>query len=125
MLSNKDSKSKNSSNRQLRIGESIRHVLSKIFINESFYNTVLENESITVSEVRVSSDLKNAKVFVTPLGRSPDSDFINALEKQRNKIRYMLANNINLKFCPDIKFYPDNSFEYSDNIEKLLSDASN
>lgn len=109
------------SNRQLRVGEKLKQALSLIFTQENFYNTALENQSVTISEVIISRDLKNAKIFVIPLGRDPDVIFMKALEEIKGKIRYILANSLNLKFCPELRFYPDNSFEYADKIKKLCS----
>lgn len=108
------------SQRQLRVGEEIRHALAAIFLTESFYDPGISLMSITVSEVRISPDLRNATVFVLPLGGKAPDGFIPMLEKATPQIRHFLAKKIHLKFLPQLYFKMDKSYEYAQNIDDLL-----
>ncbi len=108
------------SQRQLRVGEEIRHALSSIFLQESFYEPELAGISITVSEVRVSPDLRNATVFVSPLGGNAPTGFLDCLNNVSPQIRFYLGKKIQMRFLPQLYFKLDNSYEYAKKINELL-----
>jgi ribosome-binding factor A len=111
------------SQRQLRVGEELRHALSAIFLQESFYEPAIAGVSITVSEVRVSPDLRNATAFVSPLGSKASPDFIECLQNITPQIRFYLAKRVKMRFLPEICFKIDASYEYAQNIDSLLGDG--
>jgi ribosome-binding factor A len=110
--------------RQLRVGEELRHSLATIFLQESFYEPAITGISITVSEVRVSADLRNATAFVSPLGGKPTPEFLIGLNKITPQIRFFLAKKVKLKYLPDIYFKVDTSYEYAQKIDSLLDTPS-
>ncbi len=109
------------SQRCLRVSETIRSALANIFLQEGFYGSVLQGMSITVSEVRISPDLKNALVFVLPLGGKIPEGFLAAMEAMTPHFRHMLAGKIDLRVVPRLQFKIDESFEYANKINTLLS----
>ncbi len=108
------------SQRQLRVGEELRHGLASIFLQESFYEPAIAGVSITVSEVRVSADLRNATAFVSPLGLKPGPDFLECLQRITPQIRFYLAKKVQMKYLPEICFKLDTSYEYAQKIDNLL-----
>lgn len=110
------------STRLLRVGENVRHALSTILARNEVQDEDLKGKSITVSEVRVSSDLRNATVFVMPLGGDPDLKVTKALNKNSAYIRGMMGHVVQMKFTPQLKFKLDESFDEASNIERLLKD---
>ena len=108
--------------RQLRIGEEIRHALVRIFAEESFRDPALQNVSITVSEARAGPDLKTAKVFVLPLGGQSTDDIVAALNRAAGYLRGQLARRVQLKFTPALTFLPDQSYDAASAISDLLHD---
>lgn len=112
------------SQRQLRVGEEIRHALASIFLTESFYAPSIAGISITVSEVRISADLRNATAFVMPLGGKAPEDFLETLHTITPQVRHFLSKKVHMKFLPQIYFKMDTSYEYAQNIENLLGDKS-
>ena len=108
------------SQRQLRVGELIKQALSMIFIREEAKIPNLDTKSITVTEVRMSPDLKNAKVFVIPLGGKDSDKVIDKLKEFSFVIRKVLSKKIMVKFMPKVFFVNDNSFEYAEKIENLI-----
>jgi len=111
------------SQRQLRVGEEIRHSLSQLFLKGNIYEPELYGISITVSEVRISPDLKNATAYVSPLGRQADKAFIDALNRIAPQLTHAVTKTIKLRFSPKIRFKVDNSFEVAGKLEKLIDDA--
>jgi ribosome-binding factor A len=109
------------SQRMLRVGELIRHVMAELLSRGGAPDPALEKRVITVPEVRMSPDLKLANVYVMPLGGGDVGPVIAALDKQKKFFRTELAHKINLKFAPDLKFRPDESFEKSARIDALLA----
>ena len=109
------------SNRQLRVGELVRRTISDILVKEDIYDEILENVPITVSEVRCSSDLKLAKVYVIPLGGKNSKQVVTALIKYKGEIRKILSKKLNMKFIPDLKFVEDLSFDQVEKTNKLFS----
>ena len=127
MVSNFDykinSKSKNNSTksqRQLRVGEELRHLISNILLRESFYDQIIENNTITITEVNVSPDLKNAKVYIMPLGGENKLEVLDSLNKSNGRIKKLISSNINLRQIPKLQFKIDETFEYAKNIENIL-----
>ena len=118
-----NSKSKNNSTksqRQLRVGEELRHLISNVLLRESFYDQIIENNTITITEVNVSPDLKNAKVYIMPLGGKNKLEVLDSLNKSNGRIKKLISININLRQIPKLKFKIDETFEYAKNIENIL-----
>ncbi len=108
------------SQRMLRVGELIRHVMAEMLSRGAIADPVLEKHVITVPEVRMSPDLKLANVYVMPLGGLDVQPVIEALDRHKKMLRTELAHKVNLKFAPDLKFRLDESFEKSAKIDALL-----
>jgi ribosome-binding factor A len=108
------------SQRQLRVGEEIRHVLAQLFARTEFRDPELAGVQITVTEVRVSPDLKHATAFVTRLGRTDIAEKLPALKRVAAYLRAQIAHEIRLRVAPDISFQPDTALEYAMHIDELL-----
>ena len=108
------------SQRQLRVGEMIKQSLGMIFARNEAKVPNLETNSITVTEVKMSQDLKVAKAFVLPLGGQDAEEKIEILKKFSFLIRKVLSKKITMKFLPKILFAKDESFEYAEKIENLI-----
>src|SRR3977135_3616565 len=108
------------SQRQLRVGETVRHAIADILSQGSVHDPELEGHIITVPEVRMSPDLKLATVYVMPLGGRDTDVVIAALERNKKFLRGEVARRVNLKFAPDIRFRVDERFDEAERIEKLL-----
>lgn len=108
------------SQRQLRVGELVRHALADILAQGSVHDPDLEGLIITVPEVRMSPDLKLATIYVMPLGGERIDDVVAALDRNKRFLRGEIAHRINLKFAPDIRFRVDERFDEAERIEKLL-----
>ena len=118
-----NSKSKNNSTksqRQLRVGEELRHLISNALLRESFYDQIIENNTITVTEVNVSPDLKNAIVYIMPLGGENKLEVLDSLNKSNGRIKKLISSNINLRQIPKLQFKIDETFEYAKKIENIL-----
>ena len=118
------------SQRQLRAGELIRHALVDILREEEIHDEALLGVSVTVTEVRLSPDLKHATCFVEPLGAGVDSaptaghesEIIKALNAHAKFLRGLLGRRIDMKFTPDLRFRHDESFDAATHIDRLLDD---
>ena len=108
------------SQRQLRVGELIKQSLGQIFLREEAKVPSLETKNITVTEVRMSPDLKNARAYVIPLGGKDTEKAVDALTKFSHLIRKALSKKIDMKFLPRVSFVGDKSFDYAEKIEKLI-----
>lgn len=108
------------SQRQLRVAEAIRGVLATTLLHENFYGSPLEGVSITVSEVRISPDLKNATAYVVALGGNAPEDFVGILNQHVSKFRYAIGRDINLRYTPMVLFKRDESFEQAKKIHDIL-----
>ncbi|MFL2898092.1 MAG: 30S ribosome-binding factor RbfA [Candidatus Pelagibacter sp.] len=106
--------------RQLRVGEMIKQSLGIIFIRDEAKLPNLSTKEITVTEVRMSPDLKTAKVFVMPLGGKNAKEIIEKLKEFSFVIRKTLSSKIIMKFLPKLFFVKDESFEYAEKIENLI-----
>ena len=108
------------SQRQLRVGELIKQSLGQIFLREEAKVPSLTTKNITVTEVRMSPDLKNAKAYVIPLGGKDTENAVNLLTQFSHLIRKALSKKIDMKFLPKVYFIGDKSFDYAEKIEKLI-----
>ena len=108
------------SQRQLRVGELIKQSLSQIFLRDEAKVPILVTKNITVTEVRMSPDLKNAKAYVIPLGGKDTENAVNILTQFSHLIRKALSKKIDMKFLPKVYFVGDKSFDYAEKIEKLI-----
>jgi ribosome-binding factor A len=108
------------SQRQLRVGETVRHAVADILSQGSVHDPDLEGHIITVPEVRMSPDLKIATIYVMPLGGRDTEIVIAGLERNKKFLRGEIARRVNLKFAPDIRFRVDERFDEAERIEKLL-----
>jgi ribosome-binding factor A len=108
------------SQRQLRVGEAVRHALSEVLAQGEVHDPVLEGHMITVPEVRMSPDLRLATIYVMPLGGRDAAAVMAALERNRRYLRGVIARKVNLKFAPDVRFRIDERFDEAERIERLL-----
>ena len=109
--------------RQLRAGELVRHALAEILARGEVHDPVIEAHMITVPEVRMSPDLRQATAYVMPLGGRDAKPVLAALERNKRFLRGEIARRVNLKFAPEIRFQLDERFEEAERIEKLLRTA--
>ena len=112
------------SQRQLRVGEMIKQSLGMIFVRNEAKLPNLETNNITVTEVKMSQDLKIAKVFILPLGGKNSEEILEKLKEFSFLVRKVLSKKITIKFLPKIFFEKDESFEYAEKIENLLKQAN-
>ncbi|RZJ41583.1 MAG: 30S ribosome-binding factor RbfA [Brevundimonas sp.] len=118
------------SQRQLRAGELIRHALVEVLREEDIHDPALEGVSVTVTEVRLSPDLKHATCFVEPLGagvaEAPTAghvgEIVKALNTHAKFLRGVLGKHIDARFTPDLRFRHDESFEAAERLNRLLDD---
>ena len=111
------------SQRQLRVGELIRRTLSDVLNRAEIHDPDLNRMSITVGEVSMSNDLKVATVYVMPLmGSVPVQDAIAALARNKNELRHRVVKDMTLKYAPDLRFRPDETFDRLDETRRLFSD---
>ena len=110
--------------RQLRVGEMIKQALSMIFIKDEAKLPNLETKEITVTEVRMSPDLKAAKIFVMPLGGKDAEDVVTKLKEFSFVVRKALSKKIVMKFLPKLFFVKDDSFDYAEKIENLIKQTN-
>jgi ribosome-binding factor A len=109
------------SKRQLRAGELIRHALTDILAREEFADPALHGKSITITEVRISPDLKNASAFAAPLGGEDMGKTIEALNRAAGFIRGRLSREIEMRHTPNLRFLADDSYDEARRIEQLLA----
>ena len=121
MANRRSEKSTGPSQRQLRVAELIRHALSEMLTRGEIHDDVLAAHVVTVPEVRMSPDLRLATVYVMPLGGKDTEAVLEALERNRRYVRGEIAEAVNLKFAPDIRFLADETFEEVNRIEQLLA----
>jgi ribosome-binding factor A len=108
------------SQRQLRVGEAVRHALAEVLAQGGVHDPVLEGHMVTVPEVRMSPDLRLATVYVMPLGGRDAQTVVEALDRNKKFLRGIVARKVNLKFAPDVRFRLDERFDEAERIEKLL-----
>lgn len=108
------------SQRQLRVGELVRHALAEMLTRGDVHDPVIQSHLITVPEVRMTADLRLATIYVMPLGGRDAQAVLAALERNKRFLRGEIARRINLKFAPEIRFRIDERFDEAERIEKLL-----
>src|SRR5580700_8117117 len=108
------------SQRQLRVGELIRHELADMLTRGDIHDPVIQAHLITVPEVRMSPDLRLATIYVMPLGGRDVEKVIEALDRNKRYVRGEIGRRVNLKFAPEIRFRADERFDEAERIEKLL-----
>jgi ribosome-binding factor A len=108
------------SQRQLRVGELIRHELADMLTRGDIHDPVIQAHLITVPEVRMSPDLRLATIYVMPLGGRDVDEVIAALDRNKRYVRGEIARRVNLKFAPEIRFRADERFDEAERIEKIL-----
>ena len=104
----------------LRVGEMIRHKLAELLVRGEIHDDVLASHVVSITEVRISPDLKLATAYVMPLGGKDTEAVIAALDKHKKFIRAEVAHTLNLKYAPDIRFREDESFDEVSRIDQLL-----
>jgi ribosome-binding factor A len=110
----------NASQRQLRVGELVRHAIAEMLTRGEVHDPVIEGHLITVPEVRMSPDLRLATIYVMPLAGRDAEEVVSAFERHKKFLRAEIAHRINLKFAPDIRFRIDERFDEAERIDKLL-----
>ena len=108
------------SQRQLRVGELVRHALADMLTRGEVHDPVIESHLITVPEVSMTADLRLATIYVMPLGGRDGQPVLAALERNKKFLRGEIARRVNLKFAPDIRFRLDERFDEAERIDKLL-----
>lgn len=106
--------------RQLRVSEEIRHVLSSLFMRGEFRDPDLADAKVTVTEVRISPDLKNATAFVARLGRTDIDALLPALKRVAPYLRSQIAHEMRLRIAPQVSFQPDTTLDYAMHVDALL-----
>mgnify|MGYP002824936628 FL=1 len=112
------------SQRQLRVGEMVKQALSMIFLKDEAKIPNIQTKEITVTEVRMSPDLKTAKAFVLPLGGKNSEEIVKNLKDFSFLIRKVLSKKITMKFLPKLLFVKDESFDYAEKIENLIKQTN-
>ena len=110
------------SQRQLRVGELIKQSLGQIFLRDEAKVPDIDTKNITVTEVRMSPDLKNARAYVIPLGGKDSDKAVSILTEFSSRIRKVLSKKVDMKFLPRVSFVSDKSFDYAEKIEKLIQE---
>lgn len=108
--------------RLLKVGERVRHVLSELLARQQVHDDTLSGHTISITEVRMSPDLRQAKVYAKPLLGGDEADVVKALRRNTAYLQREVAQRLGLKFAPKLQFRADESFEEADRIEELLSD---
>lgn len=118
--SHRDNAASGGSQRQLRVGELIRHAMAEMLARGDVHDPVLESHMITIPEVAVTADLRLATIYVMPLGGKDTEPVLEALERNKKFLRGEIAHRVNLKFAPDIRFRIDERFDEAERIDRLL-----
>lgn len=108
--------------RVLKVGERVRHILSELLARQEVHDDVLSAHTVSVTEVRMTPDLRNATAYVKPLLGSDEDAVVKALRQNTAFLQKEVAKRLGLKFAPKLRFQPDESFDEADRIERLLSD---
>lgn len=108
--------------RVLKVGERVRHILSELLARGEVHDEVLTAHSVSVTEVRMTPDLRNAKAYVKPLLGEDEAVVLKALRSNTAFFQKEVAQRLGLKFAPRLNFQPDESFDEADRIERLLDD---
>ena len=110
------------SQRQLRVGELVKQNLGELFIRNEAKIPSINSKLITVTEVRMTPDLKTARVYVIPLGGADMEETVRILTEYSHLVRKALSKRLDIKFLPKLKFVEDSSFEYAEKIEKIIKE---
>lgn len=121
MAKNKFHEGSGPSQRQLRVGETIRRALSEVLARGDVHDPELNRLSITVGEVRASSDLKIATAFVLPLGGEGREDTLKLLARNKGELRRLISRKLALKYAPDLRFQLDETFDRMDETRRMLA----
>lgn len=121
-MANQKSTPEQQSVRVLKVGERVRHILSELLARGEAHDDVLRASNISVTEVRMTPDLRNAKAYVKPLLGEDEGTVLKALRTNTAFFQKQVAQRLGLKFAPKLAFQPDESFDEADRIEQLLSD---
>ena len=116
---------KSFSQRQLRVGELVKQNLGELFIRNEAKIPSINSKLITVTEVRMTPDLKTARVYVIPLGGVDTKETVRILTEYSHLVRRALSKRLDIKFLPKLTFVEDNSFEYAEKIEKIIRNNKN
>ena len=108
------------SQRQLRVGELVKQNIGELFIRNEAKIPEINSKLITVTEVRMTPDLKTARVYVIPLGGIETKETVKILTEYAHLVRRALSKRLDIKFLPKLTFVEDNSFEYAEKIEKII-----
>jgi ribosome-binding factor A len=108
------------SQRQLRVGELVKQNLGELFMRNEAKIPTINSKLITVTEVRMTPDLKTARVYVIPLGGIDTKETVKILTEYSHLVRRALSKRLDIKFLPKLTFVEDNSFEYAEKIEKII-----
>ena len=111
---------KSFSQRQLRVGELVKQNLGELFIRNEAKIPSINSKLITVTEVRMTPDLKTARVYVIPLGGIDTKETVKILTEYSHLVRKALSKRLDIKFLPKLSFVEDNSFDYAEKIEKII-----
>jgi ribosome-binding factor A len=106
--------------RLLRVGEQVRHALSDILMRGDVHDGVLASHSVSITEVRMSPDLRHATVFVKPLLGADEAEVLAALKRNTRYLKGEVAHRVNTKYAADLKFLVDESFDTGSEIDRLL-----
>ena len=120
-----ESSQKPFSQRQLRVGELVKQNLGELFIRNEAKIPTINSKLITVTEVRMTPDLKTARVYVIPLGGVETKETVKILTEYSHLVRKALSKRLDIKFLPKLTFVEDNSFEYAEKIERLIKENKN
>jgi ribosome-binding factor A len=118
--SHRDSGTPGGSQRQLRVGELVRHAIADMLTRGDVHDPVIEGHLITVPEVRMTADLRLATIYIMPLAGRDADEVVTAFERHKKFLRGEIAHRINLKFAPDIRFRIDERFAEAERIDELL-----
>ena len=110
------------SQRQLRVGELVKQSLGELFLRNEAKLPSINSKLITVTEVRMTPDLKTARVYVIPLGGIDTKETVRILTEYSHLVRKALSKRLDIKFLPKLTFVEDNSFEYAEKIEKIIKE---
>ena len=113
------------SQRQLRVGELVKQNLGQLFLRNEAKIPLFNTKLITVTEVRMTPDLKTARVYVIPLGGIDTKETVKILTEYSHLVRKALSKRLDIKFLPKLTFVEDNSFEYAEKIERIIKENKN
>ena len=113
------------SQRQLRVGELVKQNLGQLFLRNEAKIPIINTKLITVTEVRMTPDLKTARVYVIPLGGIDTKETVKILTEYAHLVRKALSKRLDIKFLPKLTFVEDNSFEYAEKIERIIKENKN